>query len=405
MKKKTIYLILGVMAVAIVIGSRIYASNRMSSTGTLGDEIISVGNVSEKKEDKKESTKSGQHNKKSSVQKAEAKEPQKTETAVTSSGKPKEKTREQTDTYPKLHSNKKVHLYASGTARIGDTAYEQYSYVESIAKSYASVVDKMNKNLNKKSKLYSCIVPTSAGITVPDNKKTKIKSGNQQKAIQKIVKKYKGDQTVISLYDTFMKHRDEYIYFRTDHHWTPLGAFYAYTEFCNAKGIRANNILQYKKKTFKGFKGTFYRDTNNNKTLRADNIQTFYPLSGKKISMYYKTVQGQKIHAPLIDNVSRYGESLKYCAFISGDNPLTVIKNKAIKDGSSCVVVKESFGNVFVPYLADHYQNVYVIDYRYWSGKLSSFVQKKKVQDVILLNNISMTRNSYLVSKLGGIAG
>ena len=71
----------------------------------------------------------------------------------------------------------------------------------------------------------------SAGITVPDNKKTKIKSGDQQKAIQKIVKKYKGDQTVISLYDTFMKHRDEYIYFRTDHHWTPLGAFYAYTEF------------------------------------------------------------------------------------------------------------------------------------------------------------------------------
>ena len=61
MKKKTIYLILGVMAVAIVIGSRIYASNRMSSTGTLGDEIISVGNVSDKKEDKKESTKSGQH--------------------------------------------------------------------------------------------------------------------------------------------------------------------------------------------------------------------------------------------------------------------------------------------------------------------------------------------------------
>ena len=213
------------------------------------------------------------------------------------------------------------------------------------------------------------------------------------------------DSVVVPVQETLCSHREEDIYYRTDHHWTPLGAFYAYTEFCNAKGIRANNILQYKKKTFKGFKGTFYRDTNNNKTLRADNIQTFYPLSGKKISMYYKTVQGQKIHAPLIDNVSRYGESLKYCAFISGDNPLTVIKNKAIKDGSSCVVVKESFGNVFVPYLADHYQNVYVIDYRYWSGKLSSFVQKKKVQDVILLNNISMTRNSYLVSKLGGIAG
>lgn len=404
MKKKSVYLILGIMAVVIVIGSRFYASNRRSSKGTLGDEIISVGNATPKKEDKTESTKKAEHSKNGSVQKAEAKEPQATKDA-SAVATPTKQPSEQTDTYPKLHSKKKVQLYASGTARIGDTAYEQYSYVESIAKRYASVVDKMSKSLGKKSKLYSCIVPTSAGITVPDNKKTKIQSGDQQKAIQKIEKKYKGDQTVISLYDTLMKHRDEYIYFRTDHHWTPLGAFYAYTEFCKAKGIQANNISQYRKKTFKGFKGTFYKDTNNNKSLRADDIQTFYPVSEKKISMYYKTVQGQKIHAPLIDNVSRYGESLKYCAFISGDNPLTVIKNKSIRDGSSCVVVKESFGNVFVPYLADHYQTVYVIDYRYWSGKLSSFVQKKKVQDVILLNNISMTRNSYLVTKLAGITG
>lgn len=403
MKRKSIYLIICVVAAVIVIGSRVYVSGSRSSEGTLGDKIISVENAPVNKEDKAENTKKAGDSAKSRGQKAEAKEPVKTENAIPALATPKDR-KNKTQAYPKLHSNKKVHLYASGTARIGDTAYEQYSYVESIAKKYASVVDKIDKSLNKKSKLYSCIVPTSAGITVPDNKKTKIQSGDQKKAIQKIEKKYKGDQTVISLYDTMMKHRDEYIYFRTDHHWTPLGAFYAYTEFCNAKGMKANNISQYKKKTFKGFKGTFYRDTNKNKTLRADDIQTFYPLSFKKISMYYKTVAGQKIHAPLIDNVNRYGESLKYCAFISGDNPLTVIKNKSIKDGSSCVVIKESFGNVFVPYLADHYQTVYVIDYRYWSGKLSSFVQKKKTQDVILLNNISMTRNSYLVSKLAGIA-
>ena len=78
----------------------------------------------------------------------------------------------------------------------------------------------------------------------------------------------------------------------------------------------------------------------------------------------------------------------------------TVITNKNIKDSSSCVVVKESFGNALVPYLTDHFSKIYVIDYRYWNGKLSHLVKDKKIQKIFFINNISMTRNSYLVGKL-----
>ena len=80
-----------------------------------------------------------------------------------------------------------------------------------------------------------------------------------------------------------------------------------------------------------------------------------------------------------------------------------MIHNKKIKDGSNCVVVKESYGNAFIPYLADHYQKIYVVDYRYWKGSVSKLATKNNVQDVIFINNISMTRNAYLVGKIAQI--
>ena len=74
--------------------------------------------------------------------------------------------------------------------------------------------------------------------------------------------------------------------------------------------------------------------------------------------------------------------------------------NEDLTDGSSCVVVKESFGNAFVPFLVDHYQTVYVIDYRYWDQDLISFVEKKQADDLIFVNNLSMIRSDYLTGRL-----
>lgn len=391
MKKKLVYLILSVAIVFFLVGGRKYVASDKKAEGKLGDKIVYV-----------ENSFAGATNQTANEIVVVSEEPESTATSASDTPEEDDTKSDEVTGFPKITSDKKVQLYNTGTAVIGDTGYEQYSYVESVAKKYISVVDKMSKRLGEDVNLYSCIVPTSAGITVPDNKKDKIGSADQQKSLQKLEKKIMGNEIFVSLYDTLMQHRDEYLYFRTDHHWTPLGAYYAYTAFCEAKGIQANDLSAYKKKNFKGFVGTFYRDSNYNKNLKKDTLKAIYPLSDQ-ISMYYRNTAGQKIHAPVIDNASNYGESLKYCAYIAGDNPMTVIKNKKITDGSSCVVIKESFGNVFVPYLADHYQNVYVIDYRYWDGDLSKFVKTRKISDVVLMNNISMTRNVYLVSKLAGI--
>ena len=161
--------------------------------------------------------------------------------------------------------------------------------------------------------------------------------------------------------------------------------------------------LEAKKKAFKGFNGSFYKDTKQNKKLRKDTMEVLYPVDYDALALTYTDSNGKKFQAPVIANAANYSASLKYCAYIASDNPFTVIKNKNKKDGSSCVVIKESFGNAFVPFLADHYQNVYVIDYRYWNGKLQDFIRRKKCNDVLFVNNMSMTRNSYLVTKLSQI--
>ena len=123
------------------------------------------------------------------------------------------------------------------------------------------------------------------------------------------------------------------------------------------------------------------------------------------VTMTVYNESGAKVveNVPVVFDETSAPAAYKYGAYIYGDNAYTVITNTAKTDGSSCLVVKESFGNAFVPFLADHYQTVYVIDYRHWSGSISSFVKENGVGDVVFCNNLSAIRNSSLVSKLYGI--
>lgn len=92
----------------------------------------------------------------------------------------------------------------------------------------------------------------------------------------------------------------------------------------------------------------------------------------------------------------------RYNAFIFGDNPLTTIDNPQITDGSACLLIKESYGNAFAPYLVDHYAHVYVVDYRYYKDSLASLIKDKGITDVIFVNNAMAIseKNSKTMMKL-----
>lgn len=307
--------------------------------------------------------------------------------------------------YDSILSEEKLKLYNNtGTAVVGDTGYEIYNYVPSAADAYAKAINNAGRLLGKEYNLYTLIVPTAIGITFPDNKINKVNSSNQEDAIHKLHKKIKSPVKKIDLYDTLMKHRTEYIYFRTDHHWTGLGAYYTYQEYCLQTDQMPHALEEYEEDSFGNFIGTYYGDSNKNKNLRTDKVKVYYPLSNEKLSMRYQMDSGAMAKGNVIEDASNFGISGKYLAFLGGDNAYTIISNPEIEEDTACIIVKESYGNAFAPYLADHYKKVYVVDYRYWTGKLSTLAKEKNVQDILFVNNISMTRNAYLIGQLAKIA-
>ena len=116
--------------------------------------------------------------------------------------------------------------------------------------------------------------------------------------------------------------------------------------------------------------------------------------------MCYYDKAGAKTDYPVIADASDWLAGTKYSCFAGADQPLAVFTNHDLNDGSACIVIKESYGNALMSYIADHYQTVYEIDYRYWTGDLSDFAQEHGVTDVIFANNMAMTGNSAQIAMI-----
>ena len=290
----------------------------------------------------------------------------------------------------------------SSVYRVGDTGYEMYTYSDDTAKKYATCVNKAADALQGSARVFVLCPPLSSGITLPDDLYS-LNVFSDQKAAEQNILGYMDENVIgVPLNETMMQHRTEYVFYRTDHHWTSLGAYYAYARFCEAAGFTAHELTEYKTADFPGFLGSFYNDSGKAEQLGSDpdTVTAYYPVS-PTVTMQVTDKNGNTIeYASVIYDETEAPASFKYGAFISGDNPYTVITNESVTDGSSCVVVKESFGNAFVPFLPDHYQTVYVIDYRYWSGSLTDFVKTNGVKDVLFCNNLSALRNNSLMGDL-----
>ena len=284
----------------------------------------------------------------------------------------------------------------------GNTAYEYYNFVRSTADDYVKAVnigadEAAKNNIN----FYNMLIPTSIDITLNSEARSKLNSSDQKDAINYMNASMNENVKKVLISDLLKAHSDEYIYFRTDHHWTALGAYYAYAQFMTVKGEKYTPLSDFTQYSFGGFLGSFYNDTNKNSALEKtpDTVFAYMPKGDISFSMMQEG-STDFIDWPLICDVTDYNPSYKYLCFIGGDNPLSVIENKSIENGETCVFVKESFGNAFAPYLACNYSLVYVVDYRFFDGDITDFAKEKGASDIIVQSNVSMTRNPSLVKKL-----
>ena len=294
---------------------------------------------------------------------------------------------------------------SGGVYVVGSAGYEMYNYVGSLAEKYQSTVNAVADSLSGVSQVYAMAIPLSSGITLPDELFSDIPGSDQAQAEKDILAGMGQNVKTIPLHDVMMSHRTEYIYFRTDHHWTALGAYYAYVQFCTAKGITPHNLSDYEVSQFPGFLGSFYNDGGKPDAMKndPDTVNAYHPVSATASMKYGDNENSTLTGGQVIFDESTASASLKYGTFIMGDNPFTVIENPEVSNGESCIVVKESFGNAFVPFLVDHYQTVYVVDYRYYTGSITALARSKGASDVLFVNNLSAIRGSYQIGKLNGV--
>lgn len=283
---------------------------------------------------------------------------------------------------------------------IGDACYYFYSYAKKSSERYASALNLLADKLDGKTTVYSIPVMTASGIVFPDNYESIRVGISMDSGVKKINAVLSDKVKKINMYDTLMQHRTEYLFFRTDHHWTALGAYYAYTDFCKAKGIEAESLDSYKTETFDNFKGSYSFTTEDPDLIANPDYVTVYYPNAKDASLYFYDEKGNKKNWPIIANVRKSLPGGKYSTFAAGDKSLTVITNNDIKDNSKCIVVKDSYGNAFVPFLVDHYHKIYEIDFRYWNGDLVKFANDYKVDDILFVISILNTGSKYTTSKI-----
>ena len=288
-----------------------------------------------------------------------------------------------------------------GTVYVADdTAFSLYGFSQNPANEYIDAISALANRVSDDVKIYDIVVPISSGIYLDEKLQDELNCSDQKESIQYIYDNMDSKVKTVDAFSILKSHSDQYLYFITDHHWTALGAYYTYTQLMREMGKTPTSLAEYDTMVFDNFIGTLYSASNQAPSLAAnpDTITAYIPLATNE--MVFTDTDGVETEYKVIYDVSGWNDGAKYNCFIGGDQPFSVIDNPKNSDGSSCVVIKESFGNSFVPFLVDHYDKVYVVDYRYYPQGLPGLIREKGIQDVIFLNNISAATTSSLVQHI-----
>ncbi|MGN1121335.1 MAG: DHHW family protein [Eubacteriales bacterium] len=284
---------------------------------------------------------------------------------------------------------------------IGDTALEIFYGNEKVSEDYAKVINKYAELLGSGVTVYDMIVPNHFEFGLPQKYKGQI--GRDEKPFIDLVGDRLDDSVVfVEIYDTLKEHygKGEYLYFRTDHHWTGLGAYRAYEKFCEYAGFTPVSLDSYEKRTSTGFLGTLYNSCLD-KNLAANPDTVEYYVTDLPYVQTNTNKDGSTYRGTLISEYSD-GRTNGYLTFMGGDIPLATIQTEN-ENGRKIIVFKESYGNAFVPFLVPHYETVYVADIRSFPYNAIDFIRENGITDVLFVNNIMTSNTSARVANILGL--
>ena len=261
--------------------------------------------------------------------------------------------------------------------------YLRYTENHELAARYAQVLNAYMDVLPDNVRMFSLISPVK--VEFMDERYASVNS-SQIGTINYIDTLLNAGIIPVDAHRLLSEHSDEYIFFRTDHHWTALGAYYAYLAFAEAAGLGPVTIDNYIENAIEGFIGSLAVGTRNRTILSHPDTVYFYTLNnGTEFSINMHTIPSDL-------------STLSYRLFLGGDRDYYSF-NSSNRNGRTLVVVKDSFANAMIPWIAPHYETIAVIDPRQFTGSVMHILEDFDDIDLLFVNYIPATTMSDLIEQ------
>ncbi len=249
--------------------------------------------------------------------------------------------------------------------------------------------------------VYCMVIPTSAEFYCPE--KARKRTNPQRPTIDNVIAHLSPDVKMVDVYYTLQEHAAEDIYLRTDHHWAPLGAFYAAKKFAEVAGVPFRDLDGYEQHVVHGYVGSMYGYSQDIAVKNAPEDFVYYvptevtyetTYTNYSIDSQYRvTGEGRPFKSRFFFHY-KDGSGGAYCTFMGGDTKLTKVVTST-KNGRRVIILKDSFGNAIPGYLFYSFEEVHVIDSRYFTKNMVDYVAENGITDILFANNIFKAYSSY----------
>lgn len=267
-----------------------------------------------------------------------------------------------------------------GVAIANGRAMQQFGAPPSVGERFSEMANAYAAHLGPSVTVYSIVVPTAISFYLPPGARGG--AGTERDAILAGKAKLAPRVKFVDAYAEIERHTAENLYFRSDTHWTVRAAYYTYVAFCAAAGFSPVPLSAMERGVHPNFKGYLYGYTQDPSLLTIpDEVEYFMPTVPYEAWL----MSGPPNYADSRPGSFVNPKAGNYVTFLGGDHALLVGKTR-VGNGRRALVIKNSYGNPFAPFLLPHFEQVLVVDYRYFEGRIDDLVRRYQITDLLLIN-------------------
>lgn len=285
----------------------------------------------------------------------------------------------------------------------GDTAVTLLGGSASNEEKFAKLVNDFKNKLGDTINLYTAIVPTYVDF-YKNGEGKRVTTAHQDEIIQNIYSHINDSVITVDIYSTISEHIDEYLYYRMDPNWTPLGAYYGYREIAKAMGFDPTPLDEFEKGFIEEYAGENYRNVKLTQLLNNPDSITFYKvdkLFPATVNHYYTDGTERTDTQMVYGSVSN---PLSYGYMIYGDRGYYSNAFTENTNGKKLLVLKDDSGISLSPFFMAHFEEIHIADIRYFKSysnhTLDSFLSENEITDVLILLYTSNARSTYRINNI-----